>query len=265
MERGDWARLPGGLFTRGYLRAYAREVGLDGEALVAQFRAEHEPAPSAAPEAEAASRLRESKIVGWPRGLPMGRVWRGLTWPALGLALLLATYLAASRPSPDEQAAPGPSAGDTAVAGQANSLGALEPRAIGTAAREAAGNQQAPAAPDDTSRVPSAEGDIPLPLPDSGVPITMDLSVTRPCWVTVTADGARRIYRIVRPGEHEQVQGSVLRLRVGDAAALQLSLDGQVTSPLGTPGEVRTIDITRDNYRSLLPPISSPSLNQGPE
>jgi len=33
-----------------------------------------------------------------------------------------------------------------------------------------------------------------------------------------------------------------------------LSLDGQATSPLGVSGEVLTIQITRDNYRSLLPP-----------
>jgi hypothetical protein len=188
--------------------------------------------------------------VEWPREFPIGRVWRGLTWPALGLALLLAVYLAASRPSPGEQAAPEPETRAAAVAGQENSLGVLEPRAVGTGAREAAGSQQAPAAPGVTPRY--ATGDIPLPA--SGVPITMDISVTRPCWVTVTADGSRRIFRIVRPGEHERVQGSVLSVRVGDAAALRMSLDGQVTSPLGAAGEVLTIRITRDNYRSLLPP-----------
>jgi hypothetical protein len=178
-----------------------------------------------------------------------------LVWPVLGLALLLAIYLAPSRPSPDEQALPAAAAPDAAAARQANSLGSLNPSAVGTAAREEVGSHQAsPAAADPASRDPSAAGDIALPLPAADGPITMDLSVTRPCWVTATSDGARRIFRIVRPGEHEQLQGRVLRIRVGDAAALQLSLDGQGTSPLGAPGEVLTIGITRDNYRSLLPP-----------
>ena len=43
MERGDFARLPGGVFTRGFLRAYAREVGLDPEEVVRQYLAEFEP------------------------------------------------------------------------------------------------------------------------------------------------------------------------------------------------------------------------------
>ncbi|HXH07271.1 MAG TPA: helix-turn-helix transcriptional regulator, partial [Vicinamibacterales bacterium] len=41
IERGAFDRLPGGIFTRGYLRAYAREVGLDPEAVVRDYLAEH--------------------------------------------------------------------------------------------------------------------------------------------------------------------------------------------------------------------------------
>jgi cytoskeletal protein RodZ len=43
LEHEDFAAVPGGLFTRGFLRAYAREVGLDGEDLVRRYRAEVEP------------------------------------------------------------------------------------------------------------------------------------------------------------------------------------------------------------------------------
>src|SRR5437667_1381529 len=50
IENDAFSRVPGGLFTRGFLRAYAREVGLDPEAIVERYRAEYEPAPSAPPE-----------------------------------------------------------------------------------------------------------------------------------------------------------------------------------------------------------------------
>jgi len=34
LEKDDFDAVPGGLFTRGFLRAYAHDVGLDGEDLV---------------------------------------------------------------------------------------------------------------------------------------------------------------------------------------------------------------------------------------
>src|SRR5580765_4625804 len=40
IERNQMGNLPGGIYTRGLLRAYAREVGCDPEALVSRFRAE---------------------------------------------------------------------------------------------------------------------------------------------------------------------------------------------------------------------------------
>src|SRR5688572_19875966 len=40
LEENAFDRLPGGIFTRGFLRAYASEVGLDPRAIVDQFLAE---------------------------------------------------------------------------------------------------------------------------------------------------------------------------------------------------------------------------------
>jgi hypothetical protein len=45
LERNDLARLPGGIFARGYLRAYAAELGLDPEEIVAEFRDQVEAPP----------------------------------------------------------------------------------------------------------------------------------------------------------------------------------------------------------------------------
>jgi transcriptional regulator with XRE-family HTH domain len=43
LEQDDLGRLPSGLLTRGYLRAYALEVGLDPESVVHRYRSEFEP------------------------------------------------------------------------------------------------------------------------------------------------------------------------------------------------------------------------------
>ena len=50
LERGDFARLPGGIFSRSFVRAYALEVGANPDALVAQFVSELEAAAPAMAE-----------------------------------------------------------------------------------------------------------------------------------------------------------------------------------------------------------------------
>ena len=40
LERNDLSRLPGGIFTRAFIRAYAEEVGLDPEGLIQDFIAQ---------------------------------------------------------------------------------------------------------------------------------------------------------------------------------------------------------------------------------
>src|SRR5262245_18419717 len=50
IERGDMAALPGGLYTRGFLRSYAREVGCNPDEIVRRYREkfkETDPAASA--------------------------------------------------------------------------------------------------------------------------------------------------------------------------------------------------------------------------
>lgn len=45
IEHGEFSRLPSGLLARGYLRAYAKEVGLEPEVVVQRYRTEFERAP----------------------------------------------------------------------------------------------------------------------------------------------------------------------------------------------------------------------------
>src|ERR1700746_2378790 len=40
LERNDISRLPGGIFSRAFVRSYAIEVGLDPEATIAEFVAQ---------------------------------------------------------------------------------------------------------------------------------------------------------------------------------------------------------------------------------
>jgi cytoskeleton protein RodZ len=56
LERNDISKLPGGIFSRAFVRSYAMEVGLDPDATVQEFldRFDQEAAPTAASVAASA-------------------------------------------------------------------------------------------------------------------------------------------------------------------------------------------------------------------
>ena len=237
MEKDEWAKVPPGIFARGYLRAYAGEVGLDGNALAAQFDAEQAPPPAPEDAAPPAVGLaRPVILLRWPALPEEARHW--LAGPAF-VALLVLVYLAGrlstsdGRPGFEPVQSPAPVA--TATTG--SSAEESPPVATSSAAPAAASRARAPAA----GTVPSADA-----------PLELDVEATRACWVTASADATRVIYRVLQPGERVQARGRVLTLRVGDAGALRLTVEREPAKPLGASGEVVTVRITRENYRSLL-------------
>ena len=63
MEQDEWGKVPRGIFARGYLRSVAREVGLDGNDLVAQYDAKQAPPP----EADLTGRATSSSVSRRPK------------------------------------------------------------------------------------------------------------------------------------------------------------------------------------------------------
>lgn len=100
LERNDPSKLPGGIFSRAFVRAYAREVGLDPDVAVASFVAAF-PDESGADEMPATTRAVEVESFEQRR-----RVVRVLV-RLLGVALLVAilAFLYYSRFGPGAPAA----------------------------------------------------------------------------------------------------------------------------------------------------------------
>lgn len=248
IEHDEWGSVPRGVFARGYIRAYAREVGIDGEPLVARFDAEHSPRPETPQQAQPTPRgpgdTAES-TGGWP--IIPAESLRMLSWAALVLVILVG-YLAGRWTADWRNAAEAraSAAAATAAGGPVSALGERLPQAVGTTAPASVRHRDAAAAPaavnaEARGRAATAED-----------PIAIDIEVTRPCWVTASFDGTRFLYRTVRPGERVQARGRVLTLRTGDAGALRLALDGNPARALGSSGEVVTVRIARENYQSFL-------------
>lgn len=231
IEREDFARLPPGLLTRGFLRAYAREVDLDPDSVVRQFQAEFEPdAPRTAvatldaaagqTRAHASDRRRTSR----PPAVS------GAVAAAVAGVLFLAFHAGFRTSETNGEASPA----------SIGTIGAIDPSA-------ADGSDAGPtaAAPVDAvvaSTVEASRDDV----------LTVEIAAAGMVWVEVTADGTQLLYQLLQPGERAAIAvHEELTLRVGDAGAFRYSINGVPGVPLGPPAAVRVLHITRENYATF--------------
>ena len=72
LEEENFAAIPGEVYVKGFIRAYASYLGMDGEALVAQYDGPSESillqkeTPTAMTEGGKGRRRRRRKVVSWP-------------------------------------------------------------------------------------------------------------------------------------------------------------------------------------------------------
>ncbi len=90
------------------------------------------------------------------------------------------------------------------------------------------------------------------PSPAAAAGMRIRIEVTRPCWISATADGARSVRRLVKPGETIVVDAdAAIILSVGDAGAISYTMNGAPGRALGQPGEPVTVRITPTGVETL--------------
>jgi cytoskeleton protein RodZ len=223
IEREDFRQLPQGILGRGYLRAYAREVGLDPESVVRQFQDECER------EAARLDAAPASAVETGPKDDRRRTYW--LQVLAAVTAGVLAVFIVLGRdPGMDERGEPAP----------ISTVGAETEAIIETGGQDS--EQGAERIDDivaavDTPEVPS---------------LTVAISPAGVVWVDARADGRRVLYQLVHPGEQRVITArDEIQLLVGDAGAFRYSISGVPGRRLGAAGAVRTIRITHENYSTF--------------
>ena len=88
LERNDVGRLPGGIFVRAFVRAYAKEVGLDPEDAVRRYIGRF---PDAAVEGSPTPHAAHPENIVVVDDSTTSRVWRVLGW-SLPLALVIVYF-----------------------------------------------------------------------------------------------------------------------------------------------------------------------------
>lgn len=209
LERNDISRLPGGIFGRSFVRAYAEEVGLDPEQTIREFidAFPHDTVTAGSPyvpaedhtAVESSRRTAETVVKLLAIAVPVA------------IAILYFT-----------------------LSGRNESAPVQTPPAV----------VQAPVPPP-----------APPPAAVEPAPLSIEIGATAPVSITLVADGVPEDPRTMIAGEHRTVAvDRGLSLTVSNAAALQVTINGQPAAPLGAAGETRTLQITRDTLASLLAP-----------
>ena len=220
IERNDFASIPGGLLARGYLRAYAGEVGLSPEGIATRYQTEF--GVDAPPLAEAFKYRTDA----WELSRPDHS---NATIVTVALIAIVGAWLYVSQRTPSDRG--------------------REP--VGTAGRTVA-----PDAPTDAAlgslRVAGPDD---ATASMAGVLLKVEIIPTRVVWVEASADGKRILYALVSPDQRRVIEArQEFLLRIGDAGAFRYMVNGVQGREVGGPGEVREMRITRQNYLTFQQP-----------
>lgn len=259
LETDNLAKLPGRTYAVGFVRAYAKYLRLDDEAIVQRFKDElasqdaAQPVQLIFPEAQEERRLPNGSII--ILAMLIAMVIYGisyLTIPNRGTTTAKAEEPAVIVEQPKVEApkpAPAPAPVKEAATATPASTTTAEPAAFVAGANPL---HEQPAAADGAPQVPSfaiAQADAaptppPAPpasaAPNSAARIT--LKALEPSYVKVRDPSKPRgsiIARVLEAGESYQGPDQAgLVLQTGNAGGLQVAVDGRVLGVLGKRGEV---------------------------
>jgi cytoskeleton protein RodZ len=216
MEDDRFDLLPAPIFAKGFLREYARYVGLSPDEVVNHYLSVQQQG-AGEEEVKKDSTLsgqrpaRPKPVRNWTYGLFLAAAVLIL----IGLVAALAWYAERRRDDPAADVTPPPIAAPPA------------PEAVAVSA--------------------------PLPTPERPkAPLEVTLDFTSACWVEVAADGKRVLAQEMAQGESLPVEAQQsVQITLGDTSAADIQVNG-LSYPLnGKAGEVREFVIDLETVRQL--------------
>ncbi len=237
LERDDPDQLPAPVFVRGYLKNYARLVGLRGDELVAQYETSRAPDVPLELRPRPVSEAPSRGIGVSPRAVVTVLVlvviglaaWWWIQGGRIDLAGLTSGAPSAPSTAPAPVAiapipAPLPPPAEPVVAAPVAPAEPVLPPPEQTASA-AQGGMLAPTEP------VAAPEPMPAPEPPPPAPTghTLSLALSDDVWVEVVDDdGSRLVFDMLRSGTRRQVTGEgPFLVLLGKAGAVQVELDGR--------------------------------------
>ncbi len=228
VEDNNYAKLPDKVFAKGFVRSYARLLGLDEATVIKQFdesggqfyakRNERESLKQKLEEEERRKKVNRNIVVG----------------VVSAVLLILFVIMGRDRDRPE----PRPVPVDPVPAASVPALVPEQPRA-----------ELAAPAGDPFSRSVSGQPEVErnfsgvLPLegvvPDEKKKLIVDVEAIERCWVKVQADHASAQEVMLNPGDRNRWKAQErLTLTLGNAGGVRVSLNGKLQGPFGGRGKV---------------------------
>ena len=273
LEQERFDQLPGGIFNKGFVRAYAKYLGLDEEQAVNDFLAAsaNYDQPSALAPPIPATWVKPPAMPSEASIRRKNRLWALTALLALvaGFALWFYYSRAAQPPSaaPSTRASaevglPGAPIAPPAQSRPSSTSNPLAqpPLAVSSTATDSVTHWQSqpPQAADSrVARTPSSASspnDSRVAQPPSAVlpGVTLKVRATQEVWLTLTADGQPLSDLTLLPGERRDFHARrQLVLRTGNAGGLAVSLNGKSLPPLGRDKQVKTVTFTAEGIKPV--------------
>ena len=198
IEEENWSSIGAPVYIRGFLRTYARFLGLDPEDAVSEFNATGAGA-TGPPVTTSSSQTGPSAS---------GRSLSALIWVASAIAIALIGFVIYLFVAP--------------------------PRA--NQGRTIAIEQSSPAPSPAASATPAPPS--PQPTAPLASTATLAIHLTAPSWLRVTVDGNVSIEGTFPAGTSRTFHGRSALVRVGNAGGVEIVVDGKPVHKLGGMGDV---------------------------
>lgn len=209
IEDDRFDKLPQGLFVRGFVREYARHLGLDEQKILTELSFH----TTRLEEANPAPKAPEDRPSRFTAGLVNTGLFAGIA--GLVVVLILSPSLRSHDPAP-------------------TGLPAVNAPAPSTSSAPAGGTQVAANGPAEAPAAASSGASV---LPQ---PLQLTLTATEDCWIGLDVGGDRVENRVLKKGESFSIVARQnASLAVGNAGGLLVAIDSGPGRPLGNRGEVK--------------------------
>jgi len=279
LEAEDFEQLPGGIFNKGFVRAYARHVGIDEEEAVADYleavgQTQLAGTSAALPEVHAAEEQAEppQKEDASTAQIPWGIL--AIILLLLAIAFALWSYYARNAQAerlrtsgpPASVAGSSPGSGTSAAAGAELEASPVavpgETVAAGSKRVGTAAGPPTSAAARKPTGVPvlAAANAPPPPAQASSLAFTLLIRASEDSWLSISVDGrAATEETLVAPGEKSITASREVVVKAGNVGGLDFFVNGRRLPPQGDYGEVRTLIFTGGGVRMARPAADNPS------
>jgi len=259
LEDDRFDQLPGGIFNKGFVRSYARCVGMDEDEAVAGYldatgANPDKPEPSL-PLPEVRPEPRESQAA----DLPWGVLAILLLIAALGLAI----WGFRNRQTERNQLAPplqpansSPTTVPSAAFGHTLAPAPANPSATPTPV----GQAKSPP-PQPPSAKPASK-----PLSSSSRPLGLEIRAREDSWISITVDGEVMMRDTMAAGTQKSIHASrEILVKAGNVGGLDFEFNGKPMPSQGNIGEVRTLIFDNSGFHPAPVPPVPEDLNSPPQ